>query len=471
MKKKFSLLLTLLLALALLAGCGSATPEPAETPEPTPTPLTAAEIVEKLQAALLETPCSKCVVNMDMDFTVDAGQAGNMDMTVATVSDITVCDDPVASYSTVTMELGFDGETEQTESETYVLLENGKPVGYANTDGIWLKMAIGQTPEELLRSAAAVEVDSTTAEVDDAVTTWDGKDAICLTTEIRGESLADVVGGILSGMQENGGAVGEAAELVNSMDYSALVCHARLYLDPETYLPMAEEMDFDGMTEVMAPIYAEMGADVTVEVTACSGTAVYTSYEPQAEIVLPEGVAEAAELWTRQLSGEPDNGDGTFTIREGSVLADIVSPEGFTLKEKDYDHVLFTREDHRTVCYTMFYLYGTDNTGPDFTALVDSTVARYETGGGKVERETTGMSAAHLNYICDILGTTWGDGSEEADIFAWSPLAKDGEGIYYIFVEISDGFDDGLGNSKNADITPEEVTALLDAAALNKLMQ
>lgn len=472
-RKRFSLLCLALALVLLCCACGAAgsEPTPAATPEPTeaiPEKETPAQICEKMEAALKETPCTKAQIVMDMGLTVDAGEDGTFEVNTATTSDIVICLEPVSSYSKVTVDTESDGEKNQTVSETYIVVEDGELVSYVNTNGIWLKLPIGQTAEEYIQSASNITVDSSTAAVDESVTEWNGKKAICLTTQIKGSELEEIIGTTLGGIGTDGGALGEAADLIGSADYSALTCDARLYIDPETYLPIAEEMAFDGMTDVLAPVYEQMG--LTAEVNVYSSVCSYDSYEAQAEITLPEGVSENAEAWTRLLSDEPDNGDGTFTIREGLVLADIVTPEGFTLNEKDYDHVYFTRDDHRFIGYTIYYLSGDDQTGAEFTAMVDSTVARYEAGGGKVGRETTTLSGEYLSFYCDILGMTWGSGREDAEIYAWTPLAADEAGVYYLLVEVSDGYSDGLGGSKSADLTFDEFIEYLNGAALGKLM-
>ena len=77
-------------------------------------------------------------------------------------------------------------------------------------------------------------------------------------------------------------------------------------------------------------------ADITVE---------YASYEPVEPCVLPEGAKEAAEQAQRLLEGNPDNGDGTFTIQESGYYTDITAPEGYVLDYVNYDEVDFYNEE------------------------------------------------------------------------------------------------------------------------------
>ena len=111
--------------------------------------------------------------------------------------------------------------------------------------------------------------------------------AICLTTQITGEALQATLGGMLESIGQQGGSLEEAAETVGAIDYSALTCDARIYLDKETYLPMAEEMTFSGMSDVLNPLYEQMG--MKADVTSCTASTTFLSYEVQEETVLPRG--------------------------------------------------------------------------------------------------------------------------------------------------------------------------------------
>ena len=64
---------------------------------------------------------------------------------------------------------------------------------------------------------------------------------------------------------------------------------------------------------------------------------------------------EAAEQAQRLLEGNPDNGDGTFTIQESGYYTDITAPEGYVLDYVNYDEVDFYNEElDRKVCYQMW---------------------------------------------------------------------------------------------------------------------
>lgn len=450
---KMKRFLSVCLAAVLAVSCCACSPEP-ETP---------AQVVEKMQAALLETPCGHAEMVMDMTMTLDAGEYGTLEMTTKTTNDITISQEPVSGYTTATVDVDYGGEKSQNFTENYSVVEDGELVSYIHSDGVWMKVSTGQTPEGLAKSASTVSVDAANVAIDETVTEYEGKEAICLTTQITGEALQATLGGMLESIGEQGGSLEEAAETVGAIDYSALTCDARIYLDKETYLPMAEEMTFSGMSDVLNPMYEQMG--IKADVTSCTASATFLSYEAQEEVVLPEGAKEKAEKWMRLLSGEPDNGDGTFTIREGAALIDIVPPEGFELSDKGYDHVYFKRDDYREVRYTAHY-----GTAEYFTAKVDRQLNRYGNLPRNVSREQMTLTGDTLTFDTDIVGVEW-QSYEEGLMYAWADLGSDGTANYFIFIEVEDGYNDGMGSKKSADVTPEEFMAYLNAATPSDLME
>lgn len=422
---------------------------------------TAAQVVEAMQTALAQTPCGQMQLAVDMAVTLDAGEYGTMDMDVAVDYEITVSQDPVSGYTVSTVEIDLGGETTQSVTENYSVVEDGGLVSYIHSSGVWMKLSTGQTPEELAASASSVGIDAASAALDETVTEWEGAPAICVTAQLSGDGLEDILGGTLDSLNQLGGALSDAAETASSLDYSALTCDVRLYLDPETYLPIAEEMTLDGMSDMFSALDSELG--MSVNVTSCTAAGAFLSYDPQPEAVLPDGAKEQAETWTRLLSGDPDNGDGTYTIREGAVLTDVAAPEGFELDESDYDHVYFQRDDHRQVQYTMYY-----GSAEDLTAMVDQRVSHYESLGGTVSREQMTLPGDTLTFDCDIVSIDWSS-LEQGLMYAWADLGSDGVANYYLLVEVDDGYNDGMGHEKSVDVTAEEFLSYLNAASLNAL--
>lgn len=463
MKRKYLSIISLILAMVLLCcGCAKGEAKPEQTE---PVVLTAEETAAQMQAAVQQTPCSKAAVTMDMTMAIEAEGMEKMEITTKTSTQTTLCLDPLSSHSTVTVEMKEGTEGARTQSESYTVVEDGVVVVYAYSDGVWLKTVTEQTPEEFVNPISEVNVDLNHVTIDETVTQWNGKEAICLKSELSGESLQSAVNGVLNSMEDT---LGDSTALLSAVDYTKLSCSAVIYLDRQTYLPIAEQMTFSGLGDVVGSLFQDMG--ITVEVPVYTATVEFLSYEAQPAVTLPEGTAQKAEAWTRLLANEPDNGDGTFTIREGAALIDLIHPEGFEVKEKDYDHVTFRRDDYRTITYMMYYTTGADTTGINFLTANDSSEKRWTTmGGGKVDREQMALTTDSMTFTCDLLATTWETGRTDANFYAWAVLGTDDAGTYYLYVEVTDGYNDGMGFSKSADITTDEFAAYLNVAAPSKL--
>lgn len=438
-----------LAALITLACCGCS-----QQPE------TAAQWVEAMEAALDKTPCTHAQLVMDMAMTLEAPEAGSLTMSTRTTNDVRVSQEPASGCTTATVEVDYGGETSRTVTENYTVMEDGALVSYIHSGGVWMKLSTGQTPEGLAQAASVVSVAADAAAMDETVTTFEGREAVCLTAQVTGEAMEEALGALVESLRQQSGASADEAAAV---DYSALTCDMRIYVDKKTCLPMAQEMTFSGMSEALSPLYGAL--DMTVAVTACTATATFLSCEAQEAITLPEGAAEKAEAWERLLAGEPDNGDGTFTIREGTALVDIVPPEGFQLTDKAYDHLYFKRDDNREVRYTMHHGYATD-----FTAGLDQQLTRYGSLPRSVSRQQLSLEGDTLHFDADIAGVEW-QSYEEGLMYAWAHLGSSDVADYYLFVQVTDGYNDGLGHQKSADITPEEFQTYLNHATPSDLME
>lgn len=448
-KRMISLILTFLLALA----CCSCAPKPE----------TAEQVIEKMQTALTNTPFGKAQIVMDMTMAFDAEDSEAQEISTTITNDIIISQEPVSSYTTSTVAVSYGGEPMETFAESYSVVEDGELVSYSHSSGVWMKLSTGQTVEELKNSASSVKIDMTNAAIDETVTELDGKEVICLTTQLSGSSMEGMLDTMLDGIGLDSSVMSEAADAVSAFDFSALSCDAKIILDKETYLPISEDVILSGMSEMLAPLYSDLG--ISIDVTECTATTSFLSYEPQEAVTLPEGASEKAAAWERLIAGDPENGDGTFTIREGSYLMDISAPEGFKVEDKGYDHVYFTRDDHRQVKYTMYYGFA-----ENLAAEADARLSRYGDLPNKISREQLTLEGSHFAFDCDIIGVDWSS-YEEGITYAWAELGTDGIASYYLFVEVVDGYNDGLGNSKSADMTPDEFMNYLNTGTLSELME
>lgn len=467
MKRKSLLAIVLTLAMVFTLCACTGTKNPGTGDQTDPDELSATQIAEKMQNALKSNSVGKLETIMDLTMSINTDESGKMDMVMKNATETTVSYNPVSGYSVATVDMDIAGQKTQRVVESYSIVENNEIVNYVNTDGVWLRVSTGQAPDAFAASASAVVVDTASLTKDETITKWNDKEAIVLKYSLSGSELQKAVDGVLGIMSDTFGS--ESGDL-DDLDYSKLSCSATLYLDPNTYLPFCMEQTLTGMTDVMASFTEQLGAEV--DVSDCTTTATFVSFDAQEEISLPEGAVEKAGAWSRLLANEPDNGNGTFTIREGMVLIDLVHPEGFEVAEKDYDHVTFKRDDYRQIAYTVSYITGetTLGSGEYFISENDDSEERWTTlGGGKVDRTQANVATDAFEFTCDLLATTWETGRTDATFYAWTPLANDGSGTYYLYIEVTDGYNDGLGFSKSADITSDEFAAYLNAASSSKL--
>ena len=467
----------LLLALALLlASCGEVAhmevkePETTERAEAETTPASesetepegeetqgsAEELLKAMEAALAESPITAYSCDVAMNMVMKFPEAGVVSMNIDIKSEATMTYDPPTSLQTNTVTVATGGEATTTTTTNYLLEEDGKMVQYTDSEGVWVKAETGLSGAEYVAQASAVDYDEKTVALDETTTTYAGKSAICLSSAMKGIAVEDMIGDALTSSL-----VGEESDA--EIDWSAVSCDVLIYLDPETKLFLAEKMTIHGIGDAMKPLGEALGAEI--EVGDSSATFAATSFEPAAPAVLPEGAKENAEAWTRLFAGDPNNGDGSYTIREGYILIDVLPPEGFALAEADYDHVsLKAKNNDRTIKYSMVYLEGdTEMTGEAFENAVAARMEALEAGGKTVGAEAGTVETAELGYYIMAVGIA--DGSKESlEVTAWAPLMTDGVGSYFLLVEIVDG------EESSGDFDSDLCQTYLEAAAIGKLM-
>lgn len=271
MRKLMSVTAVILIMAMLLCGCA---------------PLTAEQVVEKMTAATAKTPCSQMELDMGFTMGMDMGALGAMEMDIAMAMDMTFCQDPIGMYAEMTVDMGMDGSSFSTTVENYVVTENDQLMSYSCTGGEWMKMASEETVDSMRESMAMIDLTNASLAIDENVTEWNGQKAICLTFQVTGDSVEAALGGMMSS-NETMGELGD-------VDWSAMTVDGRIYVDPKTYLPLAEEMTINGMDAAMAPAFDGMG--VTVEITECAANVVFCSFEAQAPIELPAEAADATDM-------------------------------------------------------------------------------------------------------------------------------------------------------------------------------
>lgn len=281
MRRKHLLAAVLIVVLTLLlTGCGKP-----ETPE---------QIVAAYQKAAADIQCTQTDMTMEMGFSMDLPALGsvhtvNLDLKLNAATVTTR--EPYASKTDMTIamhyyspEVDMDQRT-KLNSQVYSVMEEGELVSYTQTMGTWVRTATGLNPEDMVKYADDImDIANLTFQKDETVTEWEGIPTVCLTTTVTGDAVQSMLNTTMQGMEESmTGPMGE-------LDFSAMNCPTRIYLDAETYLPLAQEMDIQGMDQVMGAVLDEVG--MTIDMDSCTAVVRYRSFDPQEPIVLP---AEAKE--------------------------------------------------------------------------------------------------------------------------------------------------------------------------------
>lgn len=288
MKRRAMKLAAVLVAALTLSGCVKQL-----TPEEKAAQLrqTAAETVLTMEEALSKTPCTMGQTRMQTEMTLSGADAGAMDLIVDIAYTTTLSRDPLSGYTHGTAGLTVDGQLVQTETESYMMVEDGAIVCYSQINGVWMRSAAPVTLEDLPQSNSKVWLNKESLTMDETVSVWDGKPAICLTSILAGTDMEPLATQLLENLPVS----------MDGADLSAVSCEARVYLDPQTYLPLGEEMKVLGLGEAATSVLRQTG--VTVDVPNCSVTLIFSSFAPQAAVPLPEEAKERSDSWDRLLEG------------------------------------------------------------------------------------------------------------------------------------------------------------------------
>lgn len=251
---------------------------------------------------MMKAAKGKTCTAMEMDMEMSMSMAfppemeldvGPMDMSLAASITVTMNDNPYADHMTMKMDMSMMGEETSSQLESYTVVEDGTLVSYSGTDGLWLRAATGETPESIQSlqqeiSALVPSSGDVELKLDETVTAYKDQPAVCLTYTITGQDVEPVLDKMLTAMGENS----DLAEVMKNLDWSAISYHGRVYVDTVTYLPIATEMEITGADQLFASLFADTG--MTVSMGTFTATVKYTSFDPQAPIVVPEEVKSSA---------------------------------------------------------------------------------------------------------------------------------------------------------------------------------
>lgn len=411
-------------------------------------PMSPQQTAERVAANMAETPCTAASVTGQMELSIGMGGM-EVDTTVSVEESLVYSPDPMQGYMNLEMNYELMGIRVPMTLESYLLEEDGKMVQYLHSDDIWM---CADADTSMVQAGTAVQFDDPeNLTFDKEVEELDGTPAICLVGTLSGDTLSPILDGMLG---ELAGSQEQEDTLQEQADLSGVSADVRMYVNKETYLPIRTEYTVVGLDAVMNSMLEGSGMSYTV--SNFTMTCDYTSYEPQEIPALPPQAHVAAEQAARLAEGNPDNGNGIYTIREGNYYMDIATPEGYEVSGMNYDMVTFYSEElDRTVQYQMYTTIEQNDFGlidGYYTELMENHPDQYPYDN-YYESDTLLYSIMWIEYEENDL--------QAANYFAWAYLEDQvtAQAVNYpwIVVRIQDG-----GAEKDGSGSWEEICALLD---------
>ena len=306
MKKMRRLALLLALGLVLLAGCGApaaqgdvppeATAAPAAAQEPTPEPMDAVTLAGNIARAAEGLHMTGASGVTSFGITI-AAEGETLEMNVASAMEMRLALDPYRAYTKSVTETAFAGQEMSETTESYIVPEEDKLVNYLymESTGQWVKTEVDLDTEALAAQEgnfhwlAAKAADELVLE--EGTQQVGGREAYVLRATLTGQEMKQTVGN------------GEAASLLSSMgmgdaDITSLAIDTVFYVDAETYLPLAFDMELQGLDAMLQAVLAG-NADLAaagVEMQISPVTLNYTdiTYDPVEIPAVPEEAIASA---------------------------------------------------------------------------------------------------------------------------------------------------------------------------------
>lgn len=408
-------------------------------------------MAERMTAAVAETPCTAAQVTGQVE--LSTAIAGLEVDTIVSVEE-SILYSPESRQAYMDLEMGYEmmGVRVPITLESYLVEEDGKTMQYLHSDDLWM---YSEADSAMVQAGTALQFDDPESiTLDKEVKELDGEPAVCLVGTVSGDSLAPLLGSMLGELTEvqESGTPGEPGRL----DLEGVSADVRMYVDQKTWLPLRTECNVSGLDEVMNRLMD--GTGITYTVNSFTMTCDYTSYQPQTIPALPPEAKVAADQSKRLAQGNPDNGNGYYTIREGDYYMDIATPDGYTVTDTNYDYVEFYNEElDRTVSYQMFatiYQNDLDLVENYYQELSDEHPNLYP-DTGYYDTDTLSFCVMWVEYE--------ENGLAGGNYFGWSYLedqvTPQATTFPWIVVRVWDG-----GNSKDASAEWEDICDLLEYA-------
>ena len=247
-------------------------------------------VLAAMQAAQEEQADYNATAAMDIQMTL-AGQAANITMNI----------DTQQKGDIIYMNMDMDAAGMPSQTETYIVRDGAGQGGtmYVNQGGTWTGTPV--TAEQLgtQTSSVAIAVPEGVEVTNAGSGQFNGQDATVLEYTLTGDALVQEL------MSTQSGITAEAAEGVRDLSLAA-----KIYVDPETNLPLGTEVD---MTEAYSQLMGSMYPGQTVEVTTAKTTITFNAWGTNvSNIVLPDGITPPASAsGTESGTESADTASGT----------------------------------------------------------------------------------------------------------------------------------------------------------------
>jgi len=425
MKRLICFLLAAVMLLAL-AACGEEAKETAGTttqattlpPETTEPPLTAKQVVQQMTAAVQGKTMTGSKTRMDIEIAISM-PSQELEMTMKMALDMTMKmeQEPLTAFMDMQITMEVMGQTINMNTQNYIVTEDGQIVSYVylSQNGSWTRVPMPLEDSEALTQQANYDWLLKKAEEDFVLEkqtqTVAGREVYVLKCTLTGEEMQET-------MKSTAGLSDSLANMgMNPEDFSALNVPTVYYIDTQTFLPVQQVLQMEGMEELMSSVLkSSLGAaadtsDLKTEMEPIELVMTDITYDPVEVPVVPEE-AYAAIAAT-----------GTYLLKDGQAAVQVVCPQGWTEDETQVDALSITKADETQAA---LYIAFADVTGMDFPAIIEQ--------GDVKDLKDMGLYSAHGKG--ESLGgyaTMWIQGKGVNIYYAWGPV-----GDAYVYAHVID---------------------------------
>lgn len=234
------------------------TAAPTPTPEPTPEPITAAMVAKQMADATAGKNMSKTKGTTGFAMGITA-EGETLELSTETVNEVVTVLEPYAAYTKTEVTSSFAGEETTEVTEVYMVMEDDVLVGYTYIVSAdqWVKMPLDLDVDELITQTPEynwmTEKPEDELVLDEGTKNVGGREAYVLRVTLTGEEMQKAVG--------NSDALDSLTSLgMGEMDISTLSVDTVFYVETESFLPIAFDMEINGLSDLMKEVMtASMG--------------------------------------------------------------------------------------------------------------------------------------------------------------------------------------------------------------------